>query len=411
MKETYGALSLQLAPIRSPWTQPEIFRRPLCGPYAAQWLGDFGADVIKVEAPGGDSTRYTGPTPEPGMAPIFMGVNRNKRSIVLDLKHPDAVETLLQLVDEADVLLHSVRPQKMAKLGLDSSTLLARNPRLIYAGFHGFERGGPYGGRPVYDDIIQGLSGAADLMARKTGSPHYFPTIFADKTTGLIGAIAILGAIVGRQRTGKGSVVEIPMFEAMAAFNLVEHLYSEHFIPPTADTGYPRVMAASRRPFATADGHICMMPYTDAHWRDFFAEVGAPHIAVNPRFASITSCTNHIDELYGTVASFVMQRSTNHWTAVCERLQIPAAAVMSIDELPSDEHLKAISFFADAHDPQLGQVRFPGVPVRFDGERPPVRFPPRLGEHTAEILSKLGASTAQAWCQPNAPTKKEKSHL
>src|SRR5205085_2911255 len=211
------------------------------GPYASQTLAEYGADVIKIEAPEGDSTRRTGPSNEPGMGAIFLGVNRGKRSVVLDLKQPAGREALVKLVDTADVLMHSIRPQKLAAIGLDPETLRARNPKLVYVGLHGFAEDGPYGGMPAYDDIIQGLSGCAGLMERQSGQPQYYPTIAADKTTGLVAAHAILAALFKRERSGEGSYVEVPMLESMVAFNLVEHFYGLHFEPALAEPGYPRL--------------------------------------------------------------------------------------------------------------------------------------------------------------------------
>lgn len=359
------------------------------GPLASQWLGDFGADVVKVEAPGGDTTRQTGPSTEDGMAAMFLSANRNKRSVVLDLTQADAREALARLVEDADVFMHNIRPQKLAKLGLDSETLTRRNPRLVYAGLHGFGEAGPYGGRPAYDDIIQGLSGCADLMRRQTGEPRYFPTITADKTTGLIAAMAILAALTGRAASGRGSVVEIPMFECMAGFNLVEHLYGRQFTPAQGAMGYPRVLSRHRHPYRTRDGHICMLPYTDAHWRAFFAEADAAEHAADPRFASMAARTDNIDALYELVADLVVRRDSRHWLAACERIGVPASPVLSLDQLLDDPHLAAVGFFSTLHDPALGELRMPGVPVLFDGQRPPVALPPRLGQHNAELLANI----------------------
>lgn len=363
------------------------------GPLASQWLGDLGADVVKVEAPEGDSTRRTGPSIEAGMAALFLSTNRNKRSIVLDLKNGPERDALLTLIDGADVFLHNIRPQKLAKLGLAPDALQARNPKLVYAGLHGFGEAGPYGGKPAYDDIIQGLSGCADLMGRKNGTPGYFPTIVADKTTGLIAAMAILAALTGRASSGRGSIIEIPMFECMAAFNLVEHLYGHQFDPPLAPTGYPRVLSRDRRPFQTLNGYICMMPYTDAHWRAFFREAGAPQYLADPRFASISVRTKYIDELYELASSLIVTKSSSEWLSACERVGIPAAPILSLDDLLSDPHLSHVGFFATLRDPTIGAVRMPGVPVLFDGERPPMAMPPRLGEHSRDILLESGMKT------------------
>jgi len=360
------------------------------GPLASQTLADHGAEVIKIEPPEGDSTRHTGPATEPGMSALFLGSNRSKKSVVLDLKRPAAREALMALLADADVFMHSMRPQKLAPLGIDPATLSARFPRLVYAGFHGFAQDGPYAGRPAYDDVIQGMSGLAALMQMQSGEARYLPTIAADKTCALVGAQAILAALFRRERTGRGAVVEIPMFETMVAFNLVEHLYGAHFEPPLAPAGYPRLLTPWRRPWRTADGHVCMMPYTNAHWRRFFAEVGAPMLADDARFVDVGARTRHIGELLEIAGGHVARGTTAHWLATCERLEIPAAPVSRLDDLPADPHLVATGFFATLDDPAMGTLRFPGVPVSFDGARPPVGMPPRLGQHTRQSLAAAG---------------------
>ena len=361
------------------------------GPYCAQWFADLGADVIKLEAPDGDSTRLTGPGLEPGMAALFIGCNRGKRGIVLDLKTADGQATLDRLLATADVLLHSIRPQKLKSLGLDPEALLERHPRLVFAGMHGFGEAGPYGGLPAYDDVIQGMSGIADLMARQTGEPRYLPTIVADKVSGLTAGIAILAAIIRRQTTGKGGFVEIPMFETMVAFNFVEHYYGHHFDPPLGPLGYPRVMAPWRKPLTTSDGHVCMMAYTDTHWRGFFTVAGAPEHIADPRFASIGTRTTHIDAIYGLAAGLIRHRTTAEWLELLEAAQVPCAPVIELAALETDAHLAATGFFTRVETP-AGPLRYPGVPVLFDGERPPVSAPPHLGEHTAQVLAEAGFS-------------------
>ena len=253
----------------------------IMGPYAAQWLADLGAEVIKVETPLGDSTRFTGPSVESGMSSLFLGANRNKKAVVIDIKKPDGRDALLHLIGQADVFMHNMRPQKLGAVGLDPDTLRKKHPRLVYAGLHGFGQDGPYGGRPAYDDIIQGMAGNVAMMAQQGGVPRYFPTLTADKTSGLTVALNILAALVKQKATGEGAFVEIPMFESMVAFNLVEHLFGEHFEPPQGAPGYTRLMAGSRLPRKTLDGQICLMPYTDEHWARFFAATGRPELAVD----------------------------------------------------------------------------------------------------------------------------------
>jgi crotonobetainyl-CoA:carnitine CoA-transferase CaiB-like acyl-CoA transferase len=365
-------------------------------PLAGQWLADLGAEVIKVEPPGGESTRYTGPAAEPGMSALFLGLNRGKRAIVLDLKGPKGRDALLRLADTADVLMHNIRPQKMDALGLGEAALLSRNPRLVYATLHGFTRTGPYGGKPAYDDIIQGMMGLAEMVGRQAGAPAYVPSLIADKTTGLIGVIAILAALQMRERTGQGGGVEIPMFESMVAFNAADHFWGAHFDPPKAGgSGYPRLISPGRRPFATLDGHICFLAYTDRHWRSFFDAAGVPELADDPRFADIQARTRHTDVLYETAGHLIAVRTTQAWLDICERVQIPAAPLASLDALPENEHLKATGFFAEFDDPAMGRLRFPGVPVLFDGERPPTAVPPRLGADTEDVLRQAGFSDAE----------------
>lgn len=381
------------------------------GPYATQMLADYGADVIKVEAPGGDSTRHSGATREPGMGSLFLGANRNKRSVVLDLKQPAARQALLALVDEADVFIHNVRPQKLAPLGLDEATLRARNPRLVYVGLHGFGSEGPYAGLPAYDDVVQASSGAADLVARQTGEAGYFPTVAADKVSAHMAVHAVLAALFQRERSGRGQFVEVPMFECMASFLLVEHFYSRHLAaeapadaaehpgrdagaaPPAAvprdALGYPRAVDRWRRPYRTRDGHVCLMPYTDAQWQRFFAELGRPDLAADPRFADITQRTRHVAVLLAEVGALVAQRVTAHWLALGRRLDIPCAPVRRLEELEHDPHLRAVGFFAELPAGDGQAYRFTRPPVRLADSPGVMRRPPRLGEHTAEVLCSL----------------------
>jgi crotonobetainyl-CoA:carnitine CoA-transferase CaiB-like acyl-CoA transferase len=359
------------------------------GPLASQVLADYGADVVKVEAPEGDVMRGTGPATEAGMGALFLGVNRGKRSIVLDLKTREGREAIAALAERADVLMSTVRPQKLAAIGVDPDTIRARNPKIVFASLVGFAGNGPYSGLPAYDDIIQGRSGNADLMQRQTGTPQYFPSIVADKTSGLMAVNAILAALLARERTGKGSHVEIPMFETMVAFNLVEHQYGHHFDPSLGDMGYTRVLNAWRRPYRTTDGYICALPYTDAHWRRFFEAAGMPELGEDGRFNSPQARTKNIEALYEMVGQAMARHTTDEWLAIFDRIDIPASRVAKLEDLPKDPHLAATGFFEKVSDERMGTVVFPGVPVRFDGQRPPVRMAPRLGEHTAEVLGEM----------------------
>jgi crotonobetainyl-CoA:carnitine CoA-transferase CaiB-like acyl-CoA transferase len=359
-------------------------------------LGDLGADVIKVEGPEGDTTRHTGPCKNDGMAALFMGVNRNKRSIMLDLKQESARGALLRLIDGADVFIHSVRPAKLRKLHLDPATLLARNPRLVYAGVHGWREDGPYGGRPAYDDIIQGMCGFASLMDRLTGEPRYAPTILADKTCGIVASQAVLAALLHRERTGQGQFVEIPMFETMVGYLMVEHLYGRAFVPPEGRTGYSRVLAPWRRPYATANGHICMMAYTDPQWRRFWAAIGKPEMMGDPRFASLATRSRHIDEVYRLAGEELAARPSAEWLELFDRLEIPAGPVQSMDEVMEDRHLATIGFFRQEMHPTEGELVMPDLPVRYAVTPGGIhRLQPRFGEHGEEILREAGMSVEE----------------
>jgi crotonobetainyl-CoA:carnitine CoA-transferase CaiB-like acyl-CoA transferase len=366
------------------------------GPYATQMLGDLGADIIKIEAPEGDTTRYTGPRRSPDMASLFLGVNRNKRSIVLDLKQAAARDVLLRLVDTADVFVHNIRPQKLDRLGLGPQELLARQPRLIYAGIHGWREDGPYSGRPAYDDIIQGLCGVAALMDRLTGEPRYAPTILADKTCGLVSAQAILAALYHRERTGRGQFVEIPMFETMVAFLMVEHLHGRAFAPAEGTAGYSRVLAPWRRPYRTSDGWVCMLAYTDAQWRRFWSEVDKPEMTQDARFVDMAARSRNIDEVYRLAGEELAGRTTAEWIAVFDALEIPAGPVNSLDQVMDDPHLDAIGFFRRMRHPTEGELVVPDVPVQFAKTPAAIdRLPPRLGEHGREILQEIGMTPGE----------------
>jgi crotonobetainyl-CoA:carnitine CoA-transferase CaiB-like acyl-CoA transferase len=366
----------------------------LMAPYAGQWLADMGADVIKVEPPGGDQTRSTGPAVEPGMAAMYIALNRNKRSIVLDLRNATDREIMARLIDSADVVIHNIRQQKLAKLGIDAATLTARNPRLIYAALQGFSPAGRYGERPAYDDIIQGMSGTAELVRRQTGTLRYVPMALADKTTGIVAAMAISAALAGRERTGRGMIVETPMFETMVAFNMVENFAGSHFASGTAAMGYGRTLASDRGPYRTSDGDICFMPYTDRQWRSFFNYVGREDLCADPQFADMHSRTVNIAALYAILAEILRGRTSAEWLALADEAQIPSAPVLSLEEIVDDPHLGETGFYAETEDPAMGTLRYPGVPLRFDGVRPGVRQPPRLDEHRDEILSELGLAPA-----------------
>ncbi len=368
----------------------------VAGPLATQMLGDMGADVIKIEAPEGDAPRHTGPARSPGMAALFMGLNRSKRSLVLDLKQRSAQDALWRLIEGADVFVHSMRPQKIEKHGFGHDAVCARNPRIVYAAIHGYREGGPYSRQPAYDDVIQGQSGFASLMSAIAGEPRYAPTIIADKTTALSLVGAISAALYAREKTGRGQFVEVPMFESMVSFILAEHLFGHAFEPPKGSLGYTRVLGAWRRPYKTKDGYLCMMAYTEPQWRKFWKMVGKPEIGDDPRFCNIAARSHNVVALYELAGACLLDKITDEWLKLLREQDIPSARVSSLDEVMADPQLAATGFFKRATHPTEGEILYTDLPVRFsDSGTSTERLQPRLGEHSIDVLREAGLSQTE----------------
>jgi crotonobetainyl-CoA:carnitine CoA-transferase CaiB-like acyl-CoA transferase len=361
------------------------------GPWAAQQLGDLGADVVKIEPPEGDTTRQLGPMRNPHMGAFYLAVNRNKRSIVLDLKQESARRVLHRLAETADVLLHNYRPQAARRLGMSYETFRAINPRLVYVGTYGFRASGPYGEKPAYDDIIQAVSGVAAAQASIVGEPRYVPTIVADKTSSMTVLAAVLAALYHQARTGEGQEVEVPMFESMAAWVMVEHLYGETFVPAIDSVGYKRVLNRWRRPFKTKDGYLAILPYTDQNWRDFFTIVGREDLLQDPRFMTLGTRLKHIELLYEELGKIATTRTNAEWLTELDRTNIPGMVVNSLESLLHDPHLEATGFWQLVDHPSEGRMRLPGIPAAYSKTPGAIRrLPPRLGEHSLEILREAG---------------------
>ena len=366
------------------------------GPWAAQQLGDLGADVIKVEPPEGDTTRQLGPMKNPGMGAFFLAVNRNKRSIVLDLKQRSARDVLVRLAQNADVLLHNYRPRAARRLGLSYEMFRAVNPGLIYVATYGFRAAGPYGEKPAYDDIIQAASGIAATQGALIGEPRYVPTIVADKTSSMTVLVAMLAALYHKARTGEGQEVEVPMFESLVAWVMIEHLYGATFEPPIDTVGYKRVLNRYRRPFKTKDGHLAILPYSDQNWRDFFMLAGRDDLLNDPRYTTLGTRLKHIERLYEELASIALTRTNADWLAELDKHNIPGMVVNSLESLLSDPQLEATGFWQLVEHPTEGRMRLPGVPTTYSKTPGSIRLlPPRLGEHTREILREAGVSEAE----------------
>ena len=366
----------------------------LMGPYATQIFADLGADVIKIESPEGDTTRFLPPGPAPDRGGMFMNLNRGKRSLVLDLKQPSARETVLRLAKSADVFIHSMRAQAIARLGLDYPALRSANEKIIYANLYGFGRTGPYADYPAYDDIVQAASGLASLQAHLSGSgePTYLATVVADKVAGLTGAYAVMAALYGREKTGKGQEIEVPMFETLVSFSMVEHLTGAIHDPAVGVPEYPRVVAAERRPYRTADGFIATMVYNDKQWRSFFDAIGNPEWSKDPMFESMRSRTQNIRAVLAQLADVMLTRTTEAWLAVFREANIPAMPVKSTTDLLADPHLDAVGFW-QRRETEDGRIRMTGIPTNFSETPGAVGDPgPGLGADSGAILAEAGFS-------------------
>jgi crotonobetainyl-CoA:carnitine CoA-transferase CaiB-like acyl-CoA transferase len=360
------------------------------GPYATQIMADMGADVIKIEPPAGDATRYINAGPTPELGGVFTNVNRGKRSLVLDLRQEEDKATLRALIATADVFIHSMRGKAIAKLGFDYQAVKAIKPDIVYTNCYGYSRRGPDGDKPAYDDTIQAECGIPHLQQLMTGKPDFMATIIADKVAGLTGLYATMMALFHRERTGEGQEVEVSMFETMASFMLTEHASGMLFEPPLGPAHYHRVVARNRKPYATKDGHVAALVYNDKHWKAFVAAVNPPW--ATDEFDTLAKRAKQIDRVYGLLGETFAERTTQEWLELLEALHIPAAPLRTTDELFDNAHLNAIGFFETVETPQ-GPVRFPGVPTWFS--QTPGRVAggaPELGAHSREVLDELGAA-------------------
>ncbi len=358
------------------------------GPYATQIMADNGADVIKIEPPQGDDTRYISVGPERGLCGVFVNVNRGKRSVVLNLRKDEDKATLTKLIATADVFIHSMRSKAIAKLGFAYDDVAAIKPDIIYVNGYGFGRRGPYADLPAYDDTIQAECGLPAVQEMLNGEPGFVGTIMADKVSGLHLLYATTMALYHRATTGEGQEVEVPMFESMASFMLVEHANGAIFTPPAGPAFYPRVVSPNRKPYKTKDGAIAALIYNDKHWASF-VEAVQPDWA-HDEFATLEARAQNIDFIYGKFAETFAARTTDEWLKLLTEHNIPAAPLRSPEELLTNAHLEQVGFF-ETVDSDYGPLRFPGNPTWFSKTPGAVQGPtPRLGEHTDQVLAELG---------------------
>lgn len=365
------------------------------GPMATQILGDLGADVIKIEGPEGDLMRSNGVSRHPGLSSIYLALNRNKRSVVLDLKTEDGKAGLRALIADADVLVHNMRVSAIERLGFGYAAAAAINPRLVYCVATGFGQDGPDRDKPAFDDIIQAACGLVGLLTPEGERPEYVPSLIADKTVGMALANAVLAALLHRERRGEGQQVEVPMLETMASFIMAEHLGGLTFAPPTGGAGYARLLQGGRRPARTRDGWICALPYTDRHWRAFFESAGRGHLLDQFDISDRAQRNANIRMLYAQMAEITVERTTAEWLALFAELDIPATPILALDDVPQHPHLQAVGLFQETTHPTAGPLREMRPAARFSATPLSLRrHAPTLGEHTEEVLSAAGIQTA-----------------
>ena len=362
------------------------------GPVATMILGDMGADVIKIETPDGDPNRQNGPARHPNMAAMHLNMNRNKRSVTLNLKRPEAREALLRLVDSADVFIHSMRPAAAERLGISYEEIARRNPRIVYGYGCGYMPGGPRENDPAFDDVVQGEAGIANLMLRSVGQARYLPTVLVDKFCGYTLASAIGMALYARERSGVGQLVRVPMLETIVAFNLQEHLWGGVFDPPLGSgVGYVRLLSEHRRPYETRDGHICVLAVNDEQWRRLLPTIGRPELLLDERFTTVDARMKNIDVVYGVVSDQMKTQTSADWRRLLDAIDIPNGPMARFEDMLSDAYLNEIGFFHRYDHPSEGPMLTTSVPTQFSATPGGLhRPPPRLGEHNGEVFGAIG---------------------
>lgn len=394
----------------------------LMGPVATQVLGDYGADVIKVEPPEGDVMRHAGAARHPGMGAMYLASGRNKRSLVLDIKKPEGRQALLRLCETADLFIHNVRPAAMRRAGLTYEDLRAINPGIVYVALVGFGQDGPYAERPALDDVIQAASGLAGLALR-TGNdqPAFVPANLCDRMTGMAAAHAAIAALYMKQRTGQGQSVEVPMFETLVQTILGDHLNGEAFVPAISPTGYSRLLNPHRRPYRTLDGHMAVTPYSDKQFRAFYQAIGkAEEFDADERISTHAARARHYDIAYARLAEILKTRSTAEWTALCEANEIPCQKVHSLEDVLEDPHLHEVGFFQEIQHPTEGTIRHMRPAARWSSAEIGLRrMPPRTGENSLEILREAGFTETEikhllqtgATAAPSAAGPNDSAHV
>jgi crotonobetainyl-CoA:carnitine CoA-transferase CaiB-like acyl-CoA transferase len=367
----------------------------LSGPYCAMMLADHGAEVLKIEKPGmGDDARKMPPFVGGESAP-FMIWNRNKRSIMLDLKKPEDREKFLVLLDQADILVENMRPGTLDKLGIGYEALAKRNPRLIYAAISGFGQTGPYRDRGGFDLITQAMSGLMSTCGPEDGPPHRLPIAISDVTAGMYLAFGVVAALEARHRTGKGQFVETSLLEAATSQGVYEaaHFFALGTRPPRM--GQQHRGSSPYQCFKTADGYITFGASQQNFWRDLCGIVGMPELLEDARFKSNADRVKNNKALIALLEGKMASQSSAHWLEQLEEAGIPAGPVLHYDEILTNEHMAARQMMVDVQHPTAGPIKTLGVTVKLSDTPGSIRRPaPRHGEHTDEILEEFVKSPA-----------------
>jgi len=364
----------------------------LMAPLGIQVLADLGADVVKIESSRVDPLRFTGPEVAAGLSDVALNLHRNKKSAYLEVRTPQGRAVLSGLIKTADVFVTNLRPNALTRLGVDYDSVRRLNPTIIYCESHGYRSDSPEAERPAYDDTIQAEAGLTTLMSHAGKEPAFFPSALVDKVCALYIVQGILAAMFARSQTGLGQRVEVPMYDTMLAFNLVEHL--SQAVYPGKVPGYARVLSPHRGPYKTADSYVVIMPYSDNDWRDLYRAVDREEELNHPSFANVVSRHADTKHVYGSLARLLRGRTTEEWLNLCEELGIAVGSVHDLESIVEDPLLHR-GVLSEVEHPLVGRYRHIKYPLRFNGERVPLRrVAPIVGQDTCEILTDLGMTAA-----------------
>lgn len=367
------------------------------GPACTARLASYGAEVIKLESPDGDLMRgLGGQSPTGQHSGTYLHLNRGKRNICCDLKHPSAREVTDRLIASADIIIANMRPQALARLGLDHATIRARHPEKIYCLITGYGLGGPYSGYPTYDSVVQAASGITGLTLARDGAPTYVPMVMCDHVVGEIAAGAVLAAVIQKQTSGQGAFIEVPMFETMASFVLQEHLAQHSFVPPVGPTGDQRLLSSHNRPVQTRDGWISFTINTDKQVRAFLEAVSRQELIGDPRFATVAARAANVRLWFEIRGAPLTKLTTNEWLAIFRAADIAAMPCNDIEALQRDPHLQAVGLFGQEGHPTEGETVTLRSSIVVDGAHLPASgYAQPRGWESASVAADLGFSTSE----------------